>query len=61
LSGLKQLVMPRTKNQVDMVYIRRIKMMSIPFKFRTMRQTTNEVALLDSGVTKNFLDEEVWR
>jgi len=61
LSGLKQLVMPRTKNQVDMVYIRRIKMMSIPFKFHTMRQTTNEVALLDSGVTKNFLDEEVWR
>jgi len=35
--------------------------MSVPFEFCTMRQTTNEVALLDSGATKNFLDEEVWK
>jgi len=26
-----------------------------------MHQMTREVALLDSGATKNFLDEDVWR
>ena len=35
--------------------------MSIPFEFRTVRKTTDERALLDSGATENFLDENVWR
>ena len=35
--------------------------MNILFAFHTVQKTTNEVALLDSGATENFLDEEVWK
>jgi hypothetical protein len=35
--------------------------MSIPFEFRTVRKTTDKHALLNSGATENFLDENVWR
>jgi hypothetical protein len=43
------------------VYIRRLKTMNILFEFNTVQKTTNELALLDSGATENFLDKEVWR
>jgi len=41
-----------------MVYIRRIKILNLPFSFCTMCQTTKDIALLDSGVTKNFVDKD---
>jgi hypothetical protein len=34
--------------------------MNMPFKFHTVQKATNEKALLDSGATENFMDEEVW-
>jgi hypothetical protein len=43
------------------MYIRRIKMMRVPFKFCTVQKTTNEVALLDSRATENFIDEVIWK
>ncbi len=56
----EQVVAPRTENRVNTVYIKRIKTMNVPFKFHTVQKATNEKALLDSGATKNFVDEEVW-
>ena len=35
--------------------------MNVPFPFYTVHKTTKEHALLDSGVTENFLDESVWK
>jgi hypothetical protein len=42
-----------------MMYIRRLKTMNIPFQLHTVQQMTDEVALLDSGVTENFVDKRV--
>ena len=53
--------MPRTRRQINTMYIRRIKMMHIPFKFCMVQKTTNGMALLDSGATKNFIDEVIWK
>jgi len=36
-------------------------MLSLPFQLNTVRQTTENVALLDSGATKTFIDEKVWK
>jgi hypothetical protein len=44
-----------------MVYIRRIKTLNLPFHFHTVHQTTEDVTLLDSGVTENFIDKDVWK
>ena len=35
-------------------------MMNLPFQFCTVHQTTVDVALIDSGATDNFIDENVW-
>lgn len=43
------------------MYIRRLKTMNVPFDFCTIHKTTEERALLDSGATENFLNEEVWK
>ena len=53
--------MPKAKIETDTVYIRRLKTMSIPSEFRTVWKTTDEHALLDSGATENFLDENMWK
>jgi hypothetical protein len=53
--------MPRALPKSDRVYIRRIKMLSLPFQLNTVQQMTEDVALLDSGATENFIDEEVWK
>jgi len=53
--------MLRAKRLSDTVYIRRLKKLNLPFQLRTVHQMTGEVALLDSGATKNFLDEDIWR
>jgi hypothetical protein len=34
--------------------------MNIPFELNTVQKTTDEMALLDSGATENFLDESMW-
>jgi hypothetical protein len=43
-----------------MVYIRRIKTLNLPFQFCTVQHTTEDIALLDSRATENFLNEAVW-
>jgi len=52
---------PRTSNQYNTVYIRRLKTMDILFKLYTVQKTTEERALLDSRATENFLNEETWK
>ena len=53
------MVMQQTCKESDIVYIRRIKTMNLPFQFCTVHQMTDDEALLDSGATENFLDEQV--
>jgi hypothetical protein len=36
-------------------------MLSLPFQLNTIQQMTKDVTLLDSGVTENFIDKEVWK
>jgi len=50
----------KTRKRFNTVYIRRFKTMNVPFEFDTVQKMTNETALLDSGATENFLDEDVW-
>jgi len=61
LKGPMQSVALRTTNESDTVYIRRLKTMNVLFEFSTVWKSTKETALLDSGATENFLDEEVWK
>ena len=42
------------------MYIRRMNAMKLKFTFKTVQRVADEVALLDSGASENFLDEEVW-
>ena len=53
------MTMQRTDRQPNTVYIRRIRMLNLPFHLQTMCHKTKEVALIYSGATKNFLDIEV--
>ena len=53
--------MPRTRRQINTVYIRRIKTMCIPFEFCMVQKTTDKMALLDSRATENFIDEVIWK
>jgi hypothetical protein len=55
------MVTPRALPKLDMVYIRQIKMLSLPFQLNTIQQMTKDITLLDSGVTENFIDKEVWK
>jgi hypothetical protein len=59
--GPMRAVALRTKRKSRIVYIRQIKTLNLPFQFHTVQQTTEDVALLDSRATKNFLDKEVWK
>jgi len=43
------------------MYIRRIDAMNVPFDFQTAHAEADEIALLDSGATENFIDEHTWR
>src|ERR1700756_1401190 len=43
------------------MYINKIDALNVPFTFQTAHATAEEKALLDSGATENFLDEETWR
>lgn len=35
--------------------------MNVLFEFRTVGKITKEMALLNSGATENFLDEQAWQ
>jgi hypothetical protein len=41
------------------MYISETSAINIPFTFTCARGTANEVALVDSGATKNFMDERM--
>jgi len=43
------------------MYIRKIDAMNIPFIFQTAHAMADEVALLDSGATENFINTETWK
>ena len=43
------------------MYIRRVKAMYTKFAFSTVRLVAEEQALLDSGASENFIDEETWK
>jgi hypothetical protein len=36
-------------------------MLNLPISFYTMHQKTDNTALINSGPTKSFLDEAIWR
>ena len=42
------------------VYIRRINALNVPLTFLSAQLKADEEALLDSGATENFIDEETW-
>ena len=43
------------------MYIRKIEAMNVPFKFETAHAQAEETALIDSGATENFIDEESFK
>ena len=43
------------------MYIRRMNAMKMRFTFKTVWSVAKETALLDSGMSENFLDEKVWQ
>jgi hypothetical protein len=45
---------------VNEMYIRSLKAMQIDFTFKTKLTKTNEIALLDSGASENFIDMKTW-
>ncbi len=55
------MVILRTEPQSDIVYIRRIKTLNLPFNFYTVHQTTKDTTLLDSRVTENFINKTIWK
>ena len=49
-------------NKIDVVYIRSVlKSMRIKLTFKTISMVAKDEALLDSGVTENFLDLQAWK
>jgi len=49
------------KGEVCRVYIRRMNAMKLEFTFRSVQSVVEETALLESGASENFQDEEVWK
>ena len=50
------------KQEVDTVYIRSLlKSIRIALTFKTVSTVAKDEALLDSGVTENFLDLKAWK
>ena len=47
--------------EANTMYIRSIKAVKIKLAFKNLHGVTPEVALLDSGATKKFLDLNVWK
>ena len=44
----------------DSMYIRRINALNTKVAFRSLSEQAEEVALVDSGATENFIDREAW-
>ena len=42
------------------MYIRRLDALNMKISFRTARSMAEETALIDSGATDNFIDEDTW-
>jgi len=49
------------KGEVCTVYIRRMSAMKLEFTFKSVQRVAKETALLDSGASENFLDQDVWK
>ena len=47
--------------EVNTMYIRRLKAIYANFDFSMVQQVDEEQALLDSGASENFIDEETWK
>ena len=48
------------RSSQERMYIRKINAINMPFSFQSAHATAEEVALLDSGATENFIDQESW-
>ena len=42
------------------MYIRRLDTLNMKISFRTARSMAEETALINSGATDNFIDEDTW-
>ena len=42
------------------MYIRRLNTLNMKISFRIARSMAEETALIDSGATDNFIDEDTW-
>jgi len=45
----------------DIMYIRWTTSLKLDFNFRTISNMAEEIALVDSGATENFIDIDVWK
>ena len=45
---------------MEPMYIRRLDALNMKISFRTARSMAEETALIDSGATDNFIDEDTW-
>jgi hypothetical protein len=43
------------------MYIRKLSTLNMNVSFRTSQSKADESALIDSGATDNFIDEETWK
>jgi hypothetical protein len=45
----------------DTMYIRKLSTLNMNVSFRTSQSKADESALIDSGATDNFIDEDTWK
>jgi hypothetical protein len=45
----------------DTMYIRRLSTLNMNVSFRTLQSKADKSALIDSGATDNFIDEDTWK
>ena len=42
------------------MYIRKVNAIKLGFTFKTVQKVADEIVLLDSSTSENFLDKRVW-